>query len=755
LRATIILFLLLLPVNAYATLSSHYSLVYSQGDFYEDGEKSSTMHTLNQTYYFALERPYTPALSYRLSLSTTFQDHENVSNGVKSERSLKSIQPALDIYLVNPFYTLNGNFRLVETQDERDGVQTNTTSNYIYWRLDTFLGKWPSPYLEFSRSNTDDTTITNYLIGTNYYYVWRQFTTNINLSFERTTTKTPGGVVESQEHTGYYNISYQTRYNKSFWKNRGNVNVSYQATFEQSQDTITFSSPGEAVLVRKALNGLHGQGTEIWPSENVTLQFMFNLVNNNKEASTGIDIGDDSGGGARFHNIGVEVQATDSVDRLYIYVKPNGPMDLTGDTNLSLPANWLVYSSKDTTVTGDPVPPPTWTSIPISAVNIKETDSVNNIYRYELIFNSPQGGNHFYKAVNRQNVNVTGSPPNTSVFVTEIEALGTVDVSSSGEITGDSNVVVQNLVVGAGYRARPNLRLGLSYSLNRFDGNASSAFSSVSNFFSSNLIAKTGLPETASIQRSYGVSAAWRPLAYLGTNFQVGRSETFDGLGVDNSTNFYSLGFVSNPIPTVNAHLTLRRSENFSDSEKTGTDHTLIFNLDTQLYKDIHMITDYQYLKHKNENTGADTTSQTLSGNIDTRITNTLFAYINYGVSQDEDVSQTIKTKQASVNVTYRPARFFNVNSNFRVTKGDLVSSKAAAVSVNWLALPVLRVSVGYSHNSDDIADSTIDTVGGTALLNLSRRINLRVSASHSETRDDEGTTESNTITFNLSGIIL
>jgi hypothetical protein len=115
----------------------------------------------------------------------------------------------------------------------------------------------------------------------------------------------------------------------------------------------------------------------------------------------------------KYHNIGILVSSTQSVDIVFVYVNIGVSRDLSIDPNLTNPNNWRAYKS-NTNAVG------TWQRIIIQSVSVTPFDPLNNVFRYEFRFANPQNAG-FFKVINLETVDVPGI---TNVFTTEIEAYG-------------------------------------------------------------------------------------------------------------------------------------------------------------------------------------------------------------------------------------------------------------------------------------------------------------------------------------------
>jgi hypothetical protein len=169
---------------------------------------------------------------------------------------------------------------------------------------------------------------------------------------------------------------------------------------------------GVFLIKRTPLGGFYALGSAPPPDTN-----MFDIVLNSQPALvdnnfiTGISTINLAT--TKYHNIGILVSSTRSVDSIFVCVNVGVSRNLANDPNLTIPDNWRAYWSNVNAVG-------TWQRIIIQSVSVTPFDPLNNIFRYEIHFVSPQNAS-FFKVINMETVDVPGI---TNVLVTEIEAYG-------------------------------------------------------------------------------------------------------------------------------------------------------------------------------------------------------------------------------------------------------------------------------------------------------------------------------------------
>jgi hypothetical protein len=366
-------------------------------------------------------------------------------------------------------------------------------------------------------------------------------------------------------------------------------------------------------------------------------------------------------------------------------------------------------------------------------------DAVNGIYRYEIIFSTPQIAIYF-KAVNIQSVNVN------NVFVTEIEARGT-DVISQGKSTVTNDFFNQGINFIANLRPMPKLSFSFNYFLNRSDQEPESVWDSVSGVFG-NLVSNSISDEEklkSNILRTYGATTTWYTHRLLTTTLHLQRNEAFDNRDeTDFSSNTYTLSFNSLPIPTLDTNLSFIRSDNYNLGKKETTNNSVLFSILSKLYKDVNMVTDMFYARSKSYITDSTSNTTSIRGSINATLTQRLYGNLIYGLSwtSDDDTSSHIAEGQTII--TYRPGKFINVTGSLRVLDMDDGTTTSEGILVDWLPLPALRLNLNYLHSSSDAESepSIKDLLSAYFIWYITKFLDLQVTYSY--TREERETDTKN-----------
>jgi len=699
---------------------------------------------LSQHYSLVFTKPVTPYLTYHLGLDANMSDRTTTTEGIVQKRFRRTIAPSLDLNLANPYYEVSTgyvrreNWTTASLEDE-----SRLTVDSYYATIGLHKARWyPELLLEFNRGRTydhlpvreRDTTSTSYAASTGSGFELKDLRAFYSLNYNRAEADTPLSSVK-ETVSNSYSGAFMADYGHSFWGQRARFSARYNSVYSFAKTDSFVSESGDVVFERSALEGLHAVGSVVEPDVEV-LGNEPALIDN----ETDIGISSINLGTQQFHNIGLRlVSTTQSVDRVFIYVD----RDVELDTALSSAANWRAFRS-NSNITGT-----VWAEVSIQSVSITEFDTVNQRFRYEIIFSSPQQG-PFLKVVNLETVNAPGL---TDVLVTEIEALGVEAVPETGKLTSEEESLLQGVRLNLLVTPVERWSFDVNASVDRTDSEPESLRDSFGGVFENILSRSLGGDgeQVSTVRRSYGTGANWAAHTHLKTSLRFQRSEFFDSLGqTDSSSNSYSLSLFSDPMPTVDTRFTASRTDAYSFSKKESTTHSLNASVGTKFYPGLNMLTDASYSLSKAEETGDETTSKALGGHLDARITQELFSTLTYGFSWTNSEDESSRTRQANVTASYRPAKFVNLSGSFSVLDTDEVTRTTEAVSVNWLALPVLRLNASYSHTETNPGTDS-DSVSTSAYWKISRSVSFRVAYNYSRTERDV-VMESHAITATVSG---
>ncbi|MEW6163123.1 MAG: hypothetical protein AB1606_07420 [Nitrospirota bacterium] len=733
----VMIIILLLKSPAFAEgLSGWANLNYLTTEQFEDDERIATSSSFYRNLYLSLSRPITPLLSYQLYFRTNWLDSSSTdSEGKTTKTYQRAAEPALDFFLRNPMYDLSTGYRRQEqwsTAHLRD--ESRRTTEYYYSRFDIRPQALPSLSLQVDRqrdydhlsTKKIDSTGTRYSGISGYIFSYRDLKLSYNLTYTRNVNETPLSTTSKSIYdsfTGLYNLGYS----RSFWDGKTNISAGYQGNYVRNKSQLFVTQTGSVLFERTPFGGLHGVGTASEPNVGELTSELSLIDNNFNTGITKINISTQ-----KYHNIGIWISSEKSVDRLYIYVNKN----VSSDTNLTNTNNWRVYRS-NSNLSG------TWTEITIQAVAVSAYDVLNSIYRYEIRFSTSQSASYF-KAVNMETVSGI-----TDVLVTEIEAYGTDVVPETGILADVATFFTQGLSLSANLRPITKLNFSFNYFINRSDQDPISLWDSIGGIFENIFSKSVEDPEgklRSNITRTYGAASTWLTHRLLTTAFRLQRSEAFDNKNeTDISSNTYSLAFSSSPLPTLDTNLSFIRSDSYSFNEKQSTSDSILLSALSKLYRDVNMVTDIGYTQSKSYVTDILSSTKSIRGSLDARLTQKLYGNFIYGLSwtSSDDISSS--TKEGAVIVTYRPGRFINLTGNFRVSDVNGNTTASEGFLIDWLPLPAIRLNLNYQHSSTEPGPLTSDSFSGYGIWYITKFMDIQFTYGYTRS-----VKEKETVSYNL-----
>lgn len=724
--------------------SAWLNLNYTETKQYEDGERTQTTDSLFQNYYFRFNKSVTPMISYQLYLRANLNNsHTTDAEGDTTDTYQRAIEPALDLLLHGPVYKLDiGTRRLEQWSTANLQDSGRRTTEFYYSRLHITPYELPSASLEFNRekvydylSPRDTDITTNRYRGSSWYdLLYKGFKLSYTLTYTHDETKTPLDTI-SKTIRDDFNALYSIGYSTSFWGNSLATSLGYQGNYVRNRNEQHATETGDVPFERASAFGMYGLGTQIEPEIDELISVISlndDILDVPASSSSGtINIGQN---GSRFHNIGIQLFSSERpVDTLYIYVN----RDVTSDMNLININNWRIYRS-------DFNQPNTWTEVSIQSVTVSVFSTVNNVYRYEIRFITPQNG-LFFRAINMDTASVN------DVLVTEIEAFGTDFIPRSGKIIDTSTFFTHGINFNLNARPLRVLTVSLNYFLNRTDQNPDSELDSISGAFKSiftKTIDENGPDLRSNITRSYGVSTIWLTHRLLTTTARYQRNESFDNMDeTDLKTDTYSLTLNSTPLPTLDTNLSFIRTYSYSFGEKQSIGNLYLLTIGSRLHRDVNIITDIGYTKTKmyaiediSDTTGetedTDTSTRYIRGMLDARLTNKLSANLTYGLTTISGESSSDSTDGNFI-VTYRPGRFISFSANLRFMDTDGDTTISEGILFDWLFLPTLRINANYQHSREEPGPRTTHLVNGYFLWYITKFLDFQFTYSYSREEED------------------
>ncbi|MBI5407781.1 MAG: hypothetical protein HZA14_00280 [Nitrospirae bacterium] len=717
------------------------NIISSSSKATEDGEKTSSSDSLNQNYYLNLERPVTPMFSYRINLRSSLIDSRAAdAQGEVTDAYQRLLEPGFDVTLQNPMYNLNAGYRRQEKWSTAHlSSEGRETLESYYSRLNLTPTLFPSLIVNLDRQNNfdylsdrkKDRSNDQYSLGSTYELPSSDVKFRFDINYLHNTGRDRISTIEKTINDNFSG-NYNAGYSDAFWDNRANYSILYQGNYSRNKSTQFAVQTGTVLNRRTSLGGWHKH--DALTEDIGVLDPNGLLVDGDTETSAGVELGRENITN-KLHNIGISVSSQRPVDRLFIYVKSLN--NVTGDAALRSAANWKVFKS-DFNQAG------TWSPIAVKGVTLTTFDTLSNLFIYKIEFLTPEDAS-FFKAVN-----ITTSDIN-NVSVTEIEAHGTDEIGTE-ELVDVFNTFNQELNMVVTAKLLSKLSLSLNYSIDRLDENPVSVMNSLGGVFKnavSDSISGERSDFKSSITRNYGFGTTWLTHRYLTTTLRFQRNENFDNTEeTDTDSSTYNVSFNSVILPTLDTNLSFTRSERESFSEKDSANNSYLLSIGSKLYENLNMITDLGYTQAESFTADTNSSTYTINGTVDARITRKITGTLNYGLNRTSSTGSSSSSKNALMLVNYQPGRFVNLSANVNVLDSSGDKTISEGLLADWLLLPSVRLNLNYQHVNSGAAQSTSDSVSGYAIWYIAKFADVRFSYSYTLEKEE---TRTNSYNFNTN----
>jgi hypothetical protein len=317
----------------------------------------------------------------------------------------------------------------------------------------------------------------------------------------------------------------------------------------------------------------------------------------------------------------------------------------------------------------------------------------------------------------------------------------------------------QGLNINANVRPQAKLGFTFNYSLDRADQNPVSLGSSMSGVISNIFTDSISGDEddfSSNITRNYGVTTTWLTHAFLTTTLRFQRNENFDNLKeIDTDSNTYHISFNYIPLPTLDASLSLIRSDRYSFSEKNSTNNSALLSIGSRLYRDVNMITDFGYTKSRSFISDTEVSAYSINGNLDALITRELSGTMSYGYDRTSSDSINSISKEAMATLNYQPGRFINFSGNYSISDSDGDKTISEGLLMDWLLLPAIRLNLSYNHTDSEPGPVISDTLSGYGIWYITKFADVRLSYAYTKQEEtvitESHKTESHNLNTNLN----
>jgi hypothetical protein len=719
---------------------------YTDTKQYEDGKKTESSDSLFENYYFRLDKPLTPLFSYQFYLRTTLDNSHAVDPAGKRTNSyLRAAEPSIEFFLQNPLYKFNiGTRYLDQWSTAKLSDKGRRTTEYYYSRLNiqpyslpslSFQADLQKDYDHLSERKIDTTDI-RYSGSSWYDLSYKAMRLSYNITYNRDEIKTPVSTT-TKSISDNFNASYSIGFNKSFIRYKFNLSAGYQGNYGRNKNE-QFAPAGSEINTKRILReGLYAAGsqTEHYADSLGPANSLIDVNYNTPATATSgtINIGNN---GVKYHNMGIHSASNDkAVNKIYIYVNK----DVRNDTNLKGTMTDLEVYRSDFNIAG------TWTKIDIQPVEVEVYDALNNINRYIIKFSTSQSASYF-KIVNLSTASIN------DVFVTELEAYGTDIVSKAGKLTDVTTFLSHGISLNTSIKPLRTVVLSMNYFLNRADQSPESIIGSTggafANIFSDPKIEKDK-DLIVNLTRSYGGNINWQTHRFLTTMLRYQRNESLDNMDKTNmKSNTYSLSFGSSPLKTLDAVLSIIRTDSFSFDEKQSINNLYMFTIGSKLHRDVNMITDIGYTRTRayalddqpsatsETGEGSHSNVRYIRGTLDAHLSERLSANLNYGLSNTSG-SASSRLKDGSFILTYRPGRFFSISGTLKISDADGNTDTLEGVLIDWLFLPTVRINTNYQHGFTETDSRTVNIFSGYLIWYITKFLEFQFNYNYNRENGD------------------
>jgi|Deesub1362B_J571_1020462.scaffolds.fasta_scaffold00418_9 hypothetical protein len=691
-----VLVMVLLPGPLTAEeVSGNATVRYQNTTAYEDNTKISSSVSKSGNFNLALTENLTTSISYQLYIRGDFRDVDTTNKeGERFSKTEKTLNPSVELSLRNPTYGIRVGYRHDMRWRDLYLKKIEETKRFYYSELSITPFELPSLRLRYDKLEEDfgeegkDQSSEEYSIRSDYKFRYRGLVLKYYISYSRGRERLPTfwetTSVERQERDSF-NGSYEVSYSKHFWKDALAIFVRYKGSYSKSKQTQFVSEPGEAVVKRFSVAGLYAEGTLLEP-EVEQLDPEPQLVDG--DVYTGIS--NINLKTKKYNNIGIEVSATEDVDRLMIYVKG----DISLDIILIDTSKWLVYRSDSN------LPGAVWTQITLKSVKIQEYDVINNIYVYELQFVTSYQ-NSYYKVINLDFPYST----DTDVIVTEIEAYGSELFPESKEKTTENESSIQEVNLSLTYKFKNKVIATVGFFVKQSDSGDISIGDSMKDVFKNIYGDEKGAPDKYSrrVTRFYNMAVTWYAHRLLTVRGGINLTQEFDNANKRDFEGYtYNLTLSSSPVSTFTTSLFYTHFENYNFGDKRLEQDTIAWGITSEIYRNVEFTNDIGFSISSDKINNTETKLYFVSGSVNARLRSTLFTYLNYNIGWSSSNGESSSSQEVLLTVTYTPGRLLNITGNFQLTNSGGRVSTSEGIGIYWRFLPALHYSLTYQLTTGD-----------------------------------------------------
>lgn len=290
--------------------------------------------------------------------------------------------------------------------------------------------------------------------------------------------------------------------------------------------------------------------------------------------------------------------------------------------------------------------------------------------------------------------------------------------NKQGALTDYFTFFTQGLNFNTGLRPITKLNLSFNYFMDRVDENPESFGGSLGGLFE-NIFSKSGMQQKdemeSTITRSLGSACMWETHRLLTTTLRYQRNDSYDNKNeTDFSSSTYSLAFNSSPLETLDATLSLIRSDQSSFDKKQVTNNSYLLSVVLTPYGNARTVTDMGYTRSKSHITGILSNTKYYSSTFDAPLRKNLFITTTNSFNWTSSDGTSSRARDNNIVLTYRPSHIINLSSNFRSSKTDGDTTTSEGFLVDWLPWPAIRLNFNYQQTNapGPVKSRTINSQG-------------------------------------------
>jgi hypothetical protein len=312
--------------------------------------------------------------------------------------------------------------------------------------------------------------------------------------------------------------------------------------------------------------------------------------------------------------------------------------------------------------------------------------------------------------------------------VTEIEAYGSEWFPETGEKTTVNENSIQELNLSLTYRFRDKIITTVGFFVKQSDSGDISINDSIRGVFK-NIYSDTKGDHaegyTRNVTRFYNAAITWYAHKLLRVRGVMSLSQEYDSNETkDIEGHVYSLSLFSSPLPALNTSVSYTHSESYNFGQKNMVQDTVTWGVTSEIYRNIKFTNDIGYSVSTDLTNNRKSKSYFISGSFRTRLTPSIFTYLNYNLNWSSSDGESSSSEQVRLTATYTPGRLLNITGNFRLSHSAGEISTSEGIGIYWRFLPALHYSLTYQLTT---GDRTIHAFNTSAIWYMTRFLRLRV----------------------------